>query len=420
MLIPRLRGSRRLVAHLLVLLLLMAAGAAVVSSAHPDQPASVAWAETSPEAEGFDGGALRSMAADLAERGTKALLVARHGRLVFEWYAPDFSWNHRHYTAAMTKGVAAAPALLAAAGEGLLSLDDPVADWVPEWRTHADLGRITLRDLAFHDSGLESVDFDAGRSGLLPGWKQRYYDHPEERFRLALDSAALLHQPRLGLTYSGVGYYVLSYVVSRALADQSTKDIPSFLETKVYAPIGIPRNAWSIGYARSDTIDGLSLTHFGSGGEYTARAAARVGQLMLQRGCWEGRQLLEPDLVATALGWNGVTRALPGVEDSGHPASGAGWWSNVNGAWASGPARAVAALGQGPQILWVDPGLELVVVRMGSGLAAAGQSREAAIDQYLLHPLYDALEGTESWRADRVSSSTPARNRDASPPACGS
>jgi CubicO group peptidase (beta-lactamase class C family) len=398
----------------LLLLLLVACGAVLWTMTPHEEPASVAWPVASPESQGFDEDALESLVSDLADRNTKALLLVRRGHVVLEWYAPDFGPNRRHYTAAMAKGTSAAPALIAALGSGLLSLDDRVADWVPSWGARPDRANIKLRDLAFHASGLEDVDFDAGQAGKLPGWQQRYYDHPDERFRLGLDSAAVRFAPGTRFGYSGVGYYVLSYVVSRALQNgsQSARDIPSFLGEAIYGPLGIPPEAWTAGYARSDTVDGLALTHFGSGGRLTARAAARIGLLFLQGGCYEGRRLLDAELVDVALGRRGVTPIARDEDSEPEPASAAGWWRNVNGAWPSAPTSAAAALGQGHQVVWIDPDLEIVAVRMGEDLSAGSEPFHAALDRYLAAPLYAALEEAGPSRSNGPGVAEAPRIRD--------
>ena len=55
-------------------------------------------------------------------------------------------------------------------------------------------------------------------------------------------------------------------------------------------PIGVPDEEWSVGYGQTSTVDGLPLVGSWGGGSYTARAAARVGRLMLRDGDWDGTQ----------------------------------------------------------------------------------------------------------------------------------
>jgi CubicO group peptidase (beta-lactamase class C family) len=415
----RPRDVRRGIIAVGVLLVLFIGGAVVWSSRPASEPALVDWPAATPASEGFDADELRALADTLAEWGTETLLIARHGKVVFEWYAPDFDVNTRHYTAAMLKAMAASPTLIAAVAEGLFSLDDHAADWLPSWKSDPRRAQITLHELAFHASGMEDVDFEAGQAGELPGWKQRYYDHPDERFRLAVDSAKILFAPGDHFSYSGVGFYVLSYIVTEALQGRSVgQDIPAFLGEEVYGPLGLPRQVWRIGYARSDTIDGLPLTHFGSGGELTARAAARIGQLFLQRGCWHGTQLLDGDLVDTMLGRHGVTPLAASEDARTGPASGGGWWVNVDGAWPSGPRDAVAAIGASHQVVWIDPTLELVAVRMGGSMATGEESFHEALDRHFVAPLYATLEirGSSQPNDDAVAGAP--RNGDPTGTSC--
>jgi len=420
----RMNGNRRrstgwLLVVAAIGVLLVIGGAALWSALPREESALVDWPEATPESEGFDGAALRTLAESLAVRRTKLFAVARHGKLVFEWYGPDSDANSKHYTAAMLKATAAAPTLIAAAGEDLISLDDHAADWIPSWKADPRRAQVTIHDLAFHASGMEDVDFDAGQAGELPGWKQRYYDHPDERFRLAIDSAALLFAPGDHFSYSGVGFYVLSYIVTEALQQRpATADIPSFLDSEVYGPLGLPRQVWSIGYGRSDTVDGLPLTHFGSGGQLTARAAARIGQVFLQRGCWQGTQLLDADLVDAALGRHGTPPMLAAADAPQRPAPGEGWWANVNEAWPSAPREAVAAIGASQQVVWIDPTLDLVAVRMGGNLATGDESFNEALDRHFVAPLYAAFEPGRSSQDDDDAVATAPRKAAARGASC--
>lgn len=391
----------RVVAIAIVVAAALVAGVLAWEANAAQKPGFVSWPTARAAAEGLDADALETFADSLMARQTKALIVARHGSIVLERYAPDFSASRRHYISAMAKGTAGAPTLIAAADVGALSLDEKLSDLVPEWKNDPWHAAITIHELAFHASGMQDVDFSAGEAGELPGWEQYYYDHPDARFRMALDSAQLLYEPGTRFNYSGVGFYALSYAVTRALhRSDPNANIPAFIDSTVYRPIGLPPESWSLGYGRSDTIDGMALTHFGSGGELTARAAARIGQLLLQRGCWAGRRVLDADRVDTMLGRNGVTSRPSGPDaspdDEPGPAAGGGWWINVGGTWPSAPRYAAAAIGGGHEILWLDPELDLVAVRFGENLSDPGESFQDGLERHFVSPLYQALRDAKS------------------------
>ena len=69
----------------------------------------------------------------LAERRTKALLIIRNDRVVYEWYAPDHGPARPHYTASLAKALVGGTSLMLALNDGLLSVDDPAYKFIPTW-----------------------------------------------------------------------------------------------------------------------------------------------------------------------------------------------------------------------------------------------------------------------------------------------
>ena len=62
---------------------------------------------------------------DLASRRTKAFLVVRNDRIVYEWYADGHGASKTHYTASMAKALVGGLSLAVALTDGGLALDDP-------------------------------------------------------------------------------------------------------------------------------------------------------------------------------------------------------------------------------------------------------------------------------------------------------
>ena len=107
---------------------------------------------------------------------------------------------------------------------------------------------------------------------------------------------------------------------------------------------------------------GMQLVALGSGGAFTPRAAARVGHLLLNRGAWEGHQLVTSesvDQLTRAYGSGNREPADPG------PSSAMGWWVNANGFFEALPRDALIAGGGGHQLVMVVPSEQLVAVRVG-------------------------------------------------------
>ncbi len=345
------------------------------------------WQTSSPESQGMSGEHLGAMCRELERRGTKALLVIRNDRIIYEWYAAEHGPAVTHYTASLAKALVGGVSLTLVLQDGLLRVDDPAWKYVPQWQGHPEKSRITIRHLATHSSGIE----DAAEAGLphdqLPGWKGAFWRRDPNPFTIARDQAPVVFPPGSGYAYSNPGMGMLAYAVTAALRGTSHADIRTLLRERVMRPIGTPDGEWSIGYGTRYETDGLALVANWGGGSYTPRAVARVGRLMLRQGDWQGQQILSPQWVEKATTQAGTP--LPERSaDNPAPASGLGWWVNSDGVWPSLPRDAFAGAGAGNQILLVVPSLDLIVVRNGSQL---GDTFWAGVDSHLFRPLAGAV-----------------------------
>ena len=111
------------------------------------------WQTSTPESQGLSRAKLLALKDDLVSRDTRAFLVIRRDRIVFEWYAPDHGRDRRHYTASMAKALVGGVSLAVALTDGLLDLDEPAANNVPAWRGDSVKSRITVRHLLTHVDG---------------------------------------------------------------------------------------------------------------------------------------------------------------------------------------------------------------------------------------------------------------------------
>jgi CubicO group peptidase (beta-lactamase class C family) len=213
----------------------------------------------------------------------------------------------------------------------------------------------------------------------------------DARFRLALERAAVRFEPGSRYEYSGTGFYVLAYVVGRSLAGTPESDAKTLLRAQLMQPLGIPDRAWRINYGRVSWVDGMSLYALGSGADYTPRAIARVGQLLLDQGRHDGRTLVSPEHVQAMLHAAGSppTRA----PEADHPATGFGTWLNCDGYFPSLPRDAVIGAGASHQLLLVVPSWQLVLVRLGRQLGQDVWEGDYwdALEAGILAPLARAL-----------------------------
>ncbi|MBO0726951.1 MAG: serine hydrolase [Blastocatellia bacterium] len=315
------------------------------------------WRTDTPEGQGMSKGKLDALRDVLAARKTTTFLVVRNDRIVYEWYAPDYSASKPHGTASLAKAVVAGLSLGVALTDGRIALDDRAAKFIPQWRNDPRKSKITIRHLGSHTSGMEDAEDDNLPHEKLAGWKGDFWkrlDPPDDPFTIARDRTTAIYEPGAKLQYSNPGVAMLTYCVTAAINGGASKDIRSLLAERALRPIGVSDDEWSAGYNRTFTVDGLPLVASWGGASFTARALARIGRLILRHGDWDGRRILSREAVRQITGDAG----LPGH-------CGMGWWTNAAGRYEKLPKDAVYGAGAGDQVLLVIPSINLIMVRNG-------------------------------------------------------
>lgn len=358
---------------------------------HPIRP-NIAWQTATPAEEGMSAGRLQRLTSDLAHHGTKVFIVVRNNHIVWEWYAPGVNPNYRFGTAAMAKAATASIVMATALSDGYLKLTDPAAKYIPAWRNDPVRSKILIEDLASHDSGMADVDFVAAKAGKVAGWKEKYYNEPSNRFSIAIHDVPILFPPGSRVKYSGIGYYALAYAVTKSLQTGPDKTIKSFLRDQVMKPLGVPDNDWALNYGQSYKVDGMTLYAFSSGASYTARTLARVGQLVLDHGEWNGKRIFSPVQLKQLL--NSCRVPVAGLKPSfDHPIPGGGWWLNKNGLMPALTPDALVGFGNHDECLLVVPSYDLVAVRLGDPLDSGHGGSMKTAYQRVFAPLMQTIIG---------------------------
>jgi CubicO group peptidase (beta-lactamase class C family) len=373
--------------------LLSLAVPSVVAALGLGRPASAqpfAWRSATPASQGMSQEKLDALKDELARRKTRAFLVIRNDKVVYEWYAPGHGPNRKHGAASLSKATVAGLALALLLSEGKLKLDTPVAELVAAWNGHPRKRKITLRHLGSHTSGLADAEQDRLPHAKLPGWKGDFWkglDPPNDPFTISRDKTPVLFEPGTRLQYSNPGIAMLCYAITAALKDAPHKDIRTLLRRHVLRPIGVADGEWSVGYGKTFPVAGLPLVAGWGGGSYTARTLARVGRLLLREGNWDGKQVLSKEAVRQVTGDAG----LPGH-------CGMGFWTNAGGRYPRLPRDTYYGAGAGDQLLIVFPSLQLIVVRNGDTLAPEPKGSKDVFAAYhdqrvkvLFEPILDAL-----------------------------
>lgn len=351
--------------------------------------AATAWETAAPESLGLNRARLEAATRELAARGTKAFLVARRGRIVWEWYASDHGPGKPHYTASLAKALVGGMSLLIALNDGRLNPDDPAWKYIPAWKDDPLRSRITIRHLATHSSGIEDAEEGGRPHNQLPGWKGAFWKQDPDPFSISIRQAPVIFEPGSRYAYSNPGMAALAYAVTSSLRGAPQQNIRDLLRERLMDPLGVDSGDWSVGYGKTHRLDGLDLHANWGGGSYTARAAARVGQLMLQRGEWRGARLVSPEWVDRVTRYAGAP--LPNrPANNPQPGCGLAWYTNFDGVWPRVPRDAFAGAGAGNQVMLVVPSLDMIIVRNGQQIMNEGFW--LGVVNYLFNPVMEALQ----------------------------
>lgn len=326
-------------AALCVLLQACGGGGAPPVKAEPN-PQEV-WTAVAPAEVGMDGAMLDKAANTLpAGHGLASMLVLRHGKPVFERYWNGYDKDTLHDMRSATKSITSLMVGVAI-DQGMLSgVDEPIATRLagPYPNGPALKAGIRLSDLLTMRSGLACNDF----IGASPGNESKMYESPDwVRFFLDLPATSA---PGTHAFYCTGGVVALGRVVSEA----SKRPIPEFANTYLFTPLGIRDARWAMFDSNRQTDTGGHL-------RLRPRDMARIGQLVLQKGQWEGRQLVPATWIAQAT----ATHTAIGGTDYGYL-----WWHRaftVKGR----VLDAHYADGNGGQFIFVVPELDLVAVFTG-------------------------------------------------------
>ncbi len=308
------------------------------------------WAPAEATSVGLDPGLIDDLLEETGAgsyRNLHSLLVVKGGRLVVEEYFGDLGADDLHYTASVTKSVSAL-LLGMAMDRGLLPgledgvLDMPLSELLPEYSQplsqDAGKARMTLGHVLSMTGGLQ-WDEDS-----LP------YDDPRNdwvRVRSAEDPLDLIFQqpmasePGTEFVYSGGMSTVVGFLLDRATDGHPR----SFAEEELFKPLGITDyDWWDLNGGLIDVPGGLNLR---------PRDMAKIGQLMLNGGRWEGQRIVSEEWVEK------TSRRV--VTNPGSPDYALHWWCG-DFHYRGKSTFLYMASGHGGQKIYVIPDFDMVIV----------------------------------------------------------
>lgn len=301
---------------------------------------------------GLDAQALAKLLAEAERQHSTAVVILKDGKVVAEKYRDGYSGEPTVAMSASKSVVNLAVGRLVA--EGKLSLQTPISTIFEEWKA-GPKAAVTVQQLLSHTSGLDTTRTDFAK----------------ETIRAHANATPLVFPPGARFQYNNNAVDLLAALVGRV----GGAPLDVALDTQLFSKLDFVEATWA--KDNEGTPRGA--------GELLVRPMdlAKLGQLLLQDGRWNGEQLLAPSWLATS-----IQPSQSFAEDCGLL-----WWRE--GTF----ARRVT-----PEVLdwWKEAGVDEATLAKARGLADQSFAEKpdvlAALERTLGAEAFAALKATLAKR----------------------
>ena len=316
-----------------------------------------------------------SWAEGLERNHVDGIIILHRGRVVYERYFGHLTESTPHAVMSVTKSLTGtlAAALVA---EGKLDPDALVTHYIPEL-AGSGFANATVRQVMdmttaiqfseeYTDPNAEIWAFSAAGNPMVV--------HPEgtaNGYHAYLKEVKQSGTHGVEFGYRTVNADLLGWIVERA----GGANVAEQMTDRIWSRMGMEQDAYY-------QVDAMGIPFVGGGFDATLRDLARFGQMMLQEGRWQGKQILPAEAIDD-IRFGGDT--TPFARSAyGHKLPG---WSYRNMWWRSNnPDGAYMARGVHGQAIYIDPAAEMVIVRLASNPNASN-----TLNDYISLPAYQAV-----------------------------
>ncbi|MEX0691694.1 MAG: serine hydrolase [Gemmatimonadales bacterium] len=325
------------------LTVLLASAALACGDAGPDN--GFEWQHTTAASVGLDQARLDAMRAHIEGSlpNVNAVVIVRGGQVAFQWYALNRDGYYPYDTHSITKSWVATFIGIGLQEGWIGSLDDPLTIYFPEVFDDPGidprLANVTIRHLMTMSSGIEDEQTNRFPAGT-------------EDFVNKLLHVPLLHDPGSRFLYDGTQPHILSGLITRVRG----RNLADLGREGLFADMNISRGQWH--------HDRDGVNNGGTALIMSALDLAKLGELYLRDGVWQGTRYLPPGFAEAVAG----TVSFPLENSFADYAS--LWWTTDQ----YGELMWIAAGFRG-QLVVVMPALDIVVVVQQESYELRGELR---------------------------------------------
>lgn len=225
---------------------------------------------STPEEQGISSAVISTFLDSIAKskHEFQSFILVRHGKVVAEGWWNPYRPDLKHTMYSLSKSFTATAVGFAKA-EGKLKLTDKVISFFPDKlpdTLSANLKQMTVKDLLTMSVGQDpDPTFTATQT---TDWVKTFLALPVK------------NEPGKVFLYNSLATYMLSAIVQKATGEQIIK----YLQPRLFDPLGISGIDWE--------TDGQGINTGGWGLRLKTEDIAKFAQLFLQKGKWNGKQVL--------------------------------------------------------------------------------------------------------------------------------
>lgn len=271
----------------------------------------------------------------LEDEGTVSFLIVRNDTIIFEQYFEGYDQQSAVPSFSVSKVFLSALTGIAFAEGNIKNTAQQIGDFLPELKDTA-VKKITIAQLLNMRAGLDFTESYGSPFALMPKY---YYGRNLDKYAVNL---RLKEAPGLHYEYQSASSLLLSMVLEKA----TRKPINQYLEEKIWKPLGMESDAnWNIDSRKHQNIKSFCCLNA------RTRDFARFGRLYLNKGNWNGQQIVPAGWVATTY------RIINDSRDSQD--------FPYTYQWRVCHEQAIFAKGVLGQYIYVYPSKNIVIVRFG-------------------------------------------------------
>lgn len=278
----------------------------------------------------------------LKEYKSVAFLLIKNDTIIVEDYLYDYEASSIVPSFSMAKSVVSILVGIAIEEGYIESVQDPVTKYLPEMKEEFD--QVTIEHLLQMTSGL---DYNESYVNPFGDAATSYYGRNLIKM---VNKSELETEPGERFSYVSGDTQILTNVLSQALGEKSVSE---YLEEKIWQPLGMEYDAsWSL-----DRKDGMEKGFCCINAR--ARDFAKIGRLYLNKGNWNGEQIVPEEWVERSTKVDTTYKSASYYQYQ--------WWQ--------GPGdQDFYANGILGQYIYVNPELNIVAVRLGKKTGGVGWS----------------------------------------------